>query len=309
MFVFLSIFFLLQEATIPYQGEIFAFSTAVVWAFAVILFKKSGESVHPIALNAFKSTLATVLFIPTIFIFKESLFRPAPLNDYLLLLFSGALGIGIADSLFFMSLNRLGAGLTAIVNCLYSPFIIILSILFLGENLSLFQVMGIVMIISAVVTATSIKGRGMVSKHNLIWGVIWGALAMAAMAVGIVMIKTILNRSPLLWVTEIRLFGGILSLYIILLLYKEGGQMVNSLFSLHSRKYTLFGSFLGAYVSMILWLGGMKFTQASIAAALNQTSNIFVFIFAAFFLKEAINTQKTFAIIMAVAGVFLVTFL
>jgi drug/metabolite transporter (DMT)-like permease len=281
----------------------------VIWAFAVILFKKSGESVHPLALNTFKSTLATVLFIPTIFIFKESLFRTAPLNDYLLLFLSGALGIGIADSLFFMSLNRLGAGLSAIVDCLYSPFIIILSILFLGEHLTLFQVLGVVMIISAVLTATSTKGRGNVSRHNLIWGVIWGVLAMATMAVGIVIIKPLLNRSPLMWSTEIRLFGGILSLYVILLLHKDRRIIINSLFSIHSWKYTLFGSFLGAYVSMIFWVGGMKYAKASIAAALNQTSNIFVFIFAAIFLKEAINTQRTFAIIVAIAGALLVTFL
>lgn len=231
------------------------------------------------------------------------------MNDYLLLLLSGALGIGIADSLFFMSLNRLGAGLSAIVDCLYSPFIIILSILFLGEHLNLFQIIGVMMIISAVMTAISTKGRGKISRDNLIWGVIWGVLAMATMAVGIVMIKPLLNRSPLLWATEIRLFGGILSLYIILLLHKNRRNIINSLFSIHSWKYTLLGSFLGAYVSMIFWLGGMKFTQASIAAALNQTSNIFVFIFAAIFLKEAINTQRTLAIIVAVAGALLVTFL
>ncbi len=207
-----------------------------------------------------------------------------------------------------MSLNRLGAGLSAIVDCLYSPFIIILSILFLGETLSLFQVLGLVMIISAVLTATSTKGRGKVSRHNLVWGVIWGVLAMATMAVGIVIIKPLLTRSPLLWATEIRLFGGILSLYVILLLHKDRRNIINSLFSIHSWKYTLLGSFLGAYVSMIFWLGGMKFTQASIAAALNQTSNIFVFIFAAIFLKEAINLQRIIAISVAVAGAILVTF-
>ena len=164
------------------------------------------------------------------------------------------------------------------------------------------------MIISAVLTATSTKGRGTISRNYLIWGVIWGVLAMATMAVGIVIIKPLLNQSPLLWATEIRLVGGILSLYIILLLHKDRRKIINSLFSIHSWKYTLLGSFLGAYVSMIFWLGGMKFTQASIAAALNQTSNIFVFIFAALFLKEGINLQRTAAIIVAVAGAILVTF-
>ncbi|MBU1707543.1 DMT family transporter, partial [bacterium] len=71
--------------------------------------------------------------------------------------------------------------------------------------------------------------------------------------------------------------------------------------------YTLSGSFMGAYLSMILWLGGMKYAQASIAAVLNQTSNIFLFIFAALLLKEPINLQRIVAILLGVAGAVLVT--
>ena len=59
---------------------------------------------------------------------------------------------------------------------------------------------------------------------------------------------------------------------------------------------------------MILWLAGMKLTQASVASALNQTSNIFVFIFAAVILKESMNKKKIVAIILAMAGAFLVMF-
>jgi drug/metabolite transporter (DMT)-like permease len=65
---------------------------------------------------------------------------------------------------------------------------------------------------------------------------------------------------------------------------------------------------LGAYLAMVLWLGGFKYTQASNASALNQTSNIFVFIFAAIFLGEKINLQRAIGILVGVAGAFLVTF-
>jgi drug/metabolite transporter (DMT)-like permease len=50
----------------------------------------------------------------------------------------------------------------------------------------------------------------------------------------------------------------------------------------------------------------MKFTQASTAAALNQTSSIFVFIFAALLLKEKITTARLIGIVLGVAGTFLV---
>jgi drug/metabolite transporter (DMT)-like permease len=53
---------------------------------------------------------------------------------------------------------------------------------------------------------------------------------------------------------------------------------------------------------------GMKYTQASIAAALNQSNNVFIFILAALFLKEPINQQRLVGIILAVTGSFLVIF-
>ncbi len=256
-----------MNSTISHLGEFFALSTAIVWAFAVILFKKSGETVHPLALNLFKNLLALILILPTMWLWGESIFLKIPSRDYLILILSGALGIGIADTLFFKSLNLLGAGMTAIVDCLYSPFIIIASMFFLSESLTPFQFVGVLIIISAVLTASNTKGRGKLSRHNLVWGIFWGVLSMANMAVGVVLFKPLLNHLPLLWVTEIRLFGGILVVVLILLLNPSRRKIMSSINSVHSWFYTISGSLTGAYLSMILWLAGMKLTQASNAAA------------------------------------------
>jgi len=297
-----------MDASIPYLGKGLALLTAVVWAFAVILFRKSGETVHPIALNLFKNSLAVILFIATIWLFGGTLMHPAPAHIYILLLLSGAIGIGIGDTLFFKCLNLLGAGLTAIVDCLYSPFIIGLSVVWLRESLTLVQILGALVIVSAIMIATGITGKERISRRNMVKGIIYGVLALAAMAVSIVTIKPLLEQSPLLWATEIRLCGGLVVLIPILILHPKKRTIVASLFSHHSWIYTLLGSFFGAYVAMFIWLAGMKYTQASIASALNQTSTIFIFIFAAIFLKETITLGRTIGIILAFFGTFLVLF-
>jgi drug/metabolite transporter (DMT)-like permease len=289
-------------------GEFLALTTAICWAFAVILFKKSGEMVHPLALNLYKCTLAAILFIPTIYLLGDSLFWPASTEDYLILLFSGILGIGIADTLFFMSLNALGAGLSAIVDCLYSPFIISLSFFWLGESLTEVQLIGATMILSAVFAVTR-EGRTHPEDRRRVWrGVLWGALSMAATAVGIVLAKPILDRSPLLWVTQIRLFGGMAVLALVIACHPSRRRIMRSLFSTQRWGYTLSGSFIGTYIAMLLWLGGMKYTQASTAAALNQTSNIFIFILAALFLRERMTLLRIIALLIGVGGAMLVTF-
>ncbi|MCX6641094.1 MAG: DMT family transporter [bacterium] len=293
---------------IPYLGEISALATAFIWGLAVILFKKSGETVHPIGLNLVKNLLAVVLILITMVFIQQTFPQPVSSRDYWLLILSGALGIGISDTLFFMCLNRLGAGLTAIIDCLYSPFVIGLSILWLKETLSLFQIFGVLLIILAILVATQKKGRAGLSTRDLFWGIFFGVLAMVTVAVGIVVIKPILSRSPLLWVSLVRFAGGVGVLILVLLFHPRRRSILTSIIGVKSWGYTLSGSFVGAYLALIIWLAGMKFTQVSTAAALNQTSSVFVFIFAALILKEPINLQRTAGIVMAVAGVFMVTF-
>ena len=291
-----------------YLGEILALVTAVTWAFAVILFKKSGEEVHPIGLNLFKNTLATLLFFPTVWLFGETLFYDAPATDYLLIIMSGALGIGISDTLFFKSLNTLGAGLIAIVDCLYSPFIIILSFLWLGEVLTIGQAIGVMLIVSAVLTALKEKNSRPLERRQVVLGLFYGVLALALMAVGIVMIKPVLDRSPLLWVTTFRLLGGVLVLLVVLLFHPSRRKILLSVKSPGRGVYTISSSFIGAYLAMVFWLAGMKYTQASIASALNQMSNVFIFIFAALILKEKLTMFRIIGIVLGFIGSLLVIF-
>jgi drug/metabolite transporter (DMT)-like permease len=289
-------------------GQIAAISTAIFWAIAVILFKKSGESVHPVGLNMFKNVFAIILIAPTIYLLGGSLTGNFTWSEVILLLVSGALGIGIADTLFFKSLNLLGAGLSAIVDCLYSPSIIILAFFWLGERLAFIQIVGLLMILSAVLTVSRAEEKAPIPKKDLLWGIIWGVLAMFTMALGIVMIKTLLNRSPLLPLSEIRLLGGAIILVIVLLFHPKRKSIIKPHLNRKSWIYLITGSFIGTYVSLVLWLAGMKYTQTSLAAALNQTSNIFIFVFAAIFLKEPITQRRLFAIIMGFTGAIIIVF-
>jgi drug/metabolite transporter (DMT)-like permease len=78
--------------------------------------------------------------------------------------------------------------------------------------------------------------------------------------------------------------------------------------SLKNAKILAPASFLATYLSLVIWMGGMKYTQASIASALNQMGAIFIFILAAIFLKEKITLLKLTAVIIAFAGAILVSF-
>jgi drug/metabolite transporter (DMT)-like permease len=288
-------------------GEVFSLLSALLWAVAVILFRISGRSVHPYGLNLFKNVLSLALLTGVLEILHRPLFLQVPPSRYGLFLLSGFLGIAVSDTLFFMALNILGAGLTAIVDCFYSPFIIFLSFAFLGEKLNAAQMTGILLIIGAVLTiAWTSRGENSRLSKPVLWrGIMFGILAMFFVAVGIVIIKPALARTDVLWATEIRLAGGVIGLVPIIAFHRKKKEILRPLFRAANWKVLVSGSVFGSFFSLIFWVGGMKYALASVAGILNQMTTIFIFILAALFLKEKATPRKIIAVILAFAGAFI----
>ncbi|MGB9837019.1 MAG: DMT family transporter [Candidatus Saccharicenans sp.] len=296
--------------TIAYSGEWLALASAAVWAVAVILFRLSSFRVHPLALNLGKNLFALFLIVLTIFITRASFFPAVPAKTTALLLLSGFLGIAVSDTLFLWTLKLIGASLTAIVDCTYSPFVIILSYFFLGERLSLVQIIGVLLIISAVITITrnnSENSTGPVSAKQLILGIVLGTLAMAFVAVAIVIIKPVLKDTPVVWATGVRLAGGTIPLLFVPFL-RGKRNIIAPLLHWSTWKIMAPASFLGTYLSLMFWIGGMKYAFASVAAALNQLSTIFIFILATLLLKEKVTFWRILAVVTAFLGAFLATY-
>jgi DME family drug/metabolite transporter len=63
---------------------------------------------------------------------------------------------------------------------------------------------------------------------------------------------------------------------------------------------------LGSYVSMLLWLGGFKWTEASRASVLNQMSTVFTLVLARVFLGEQLTWRRALGAGAALCGAVLV---
>lgn len=289
----------------PHIGEFFSVAAALVWAFAVILFRVVGRSVPPLALNLFKNVFALVLVVLTAAVVGVSLAPDLGGRPALMMIASGILGITISDTLFLASLNRLGASLSAVVDCLYSPFIIGFSMLFLGERLSALQIFGVALIISAVLTVGQKKHERAVPRRDLLVGAGLGTLSMLTMAAGIVMIKPTLASVPLIWAVFMRLAGATASLAVVFALHPKRAALLRPLARRENLRVMAPAAFLGTYLSLMAWMAGMKYTFASVAAALSQLSTIFIFILAAVFLKEKATPWRILAIGLAFLGAYL----
>ncbi len=233
------------------------------------------------------------------------------LRDYLILTISGVIGIGLADTIFFKSLNILGASIAAIVDCLYSPSIIVFAYFMLGERLAPVQLAGGALIVVSVLFASLKIKHISVSRKQFEYGVFLGAISMIMMAFSIVLIKPILNRivddpSLQLWVGGFRMIPGVIVAGGIFLIYNRKRNLTTPFKSKKILAILLIGSVLGGYLALAMWIFGMTLTKSSIAGILNQTSVIFMVLFGWWILKEPITKRRIVAFLMALFGILLV---
>ena len=213
-------------------GEVFALSSALTWALAVILLRRSGESLPAFELNLFKNFFGIVLFIPTILLVDGFSLPDYTVNELLLVLLSGVLGIAVADTWYLKALNIMGASRTGIVSSLFSPFVILLSAIFLGERLVPWQWLGFILVMAGVLLVNWRSHRSEVDVADVKRGVLFAVGAVFMMAVGVVMVKEILETRSFLWTIQLRIVGGAAGM-IIFMLVRGRWQSVKDNFRTH----------------------------------------------------------------------------
>ena len=292
------------------MGEVFSLLAALSWALALVLFKRSGDRVEPIALNLFKNTVALILLTVTLVVTGQVgfLFEASRL-DLAILAVSGVIGIAVADTLLFYSLRMIGVGLLSIAECAYSPFVMLCSWWMLAESPTAFHLCGAALVLGGVFVSTKHAAPAGREKSSVLFGMLLGSGSVALMAVGIVFAKLVLDGDdfPVLGATTVRLVAG----HAALMLMATASPKRRSYWSVFRPqaiwRLSIPASILGSYVAMILWIAGFKFATATTAGILNQSSVLFALIFASIFLRESFTRRKLAAVALASTGVIVVT--
>lgn len=292
-------------------GQGCALLAAMTWACALVFFKLCGDRIRPLPMNLFKNTVATVLLALTLIATQDgfSTLGAFPIADTYILIISGFLGLALADTVFFYSLNLIGVSLFAIVDCAYSPIVLGVSWLMLSEELAATHYLGGALILAGLFLSTRHPPPANRTARQILAGVLLGLVSIFLMAVGIVLAKPVLTIDgfPLVWATTIRLVAGSALLALIMAASPRRREHFAVFRPARVWKHSIPGSIFGAYLAMVFWVGGFKYTSATLAAVLNQTSVIFATILAVVILKEKMTKRKMVSIVLAISGVLLIT--
>jgi drug/metabolite transporter (DMT)-like permease len=283
----------------PWAGDAMALGCALVWAAAVMLFRRAGE-VPPIALNLFKNAVATALLLATMLAAGIHFDTTRSASHWAMLLASGVLGLAVADTLFLAGLRRIDASVAAVADCAYSPTVLVLSALWLGEPMGVTLLAGgSLVVLGLVVVSTRVQGAARAVDPR---GVALALAGVMTTTVGVVLAKPALAGSDLIEATTIRLCAGTAALFGSQVLVGRGRAALALFRPQPLWRAALPATVLGTYVAMILWLGGMKYGTASRAALLNQTGAIFVLVLSRL-AGEAVPARRWVGAGIAVAGV------
>lgn len=284
-------------------GEFFALASAFGWAVSVILLRRSGYALPAFELNLFKMVFAFVLFVPTLLLIDGAVLPGYSVTELARVLISGFLGIAVADTWYLRALHLMGASRTGIIASLLSPFVIVLSVLFLGESLVSWQILGFALVMAGILLVTWRRARTEVEPEQVKKGVLFALASVFLMAIGVVMVKDILETQPFIWTVELRLLGGLVGMAAYIVARKRWSAIAGVFSKPLPWVPILTGSFLGGYLSMMMWLAGYRLIPASQASILNESANAWIVLLAWVFLGESLGIRKVVGLLLTMVGV------
>ena len=284
-------------------GDICAVASALFWSVAVILMRVSGLKVPPLPLTFFKIWVAVLLLMGTLLWEGSPWVLDLTGQDYLRLVVSAVLGITLADTMIASALNRLGASLQALADCVYSPVIALVGLVMFGEHLSAWEMVGGALVVSGVFVGATRTVE--IKKPGDLWvGILLAAGAHIIMAVGILMVRDLFREHSLIWVSTFRFVvaGVMMFLWVAPGGRKKLGHLFLGFRTREIWKFMIPMSILGPFLATLFWVAGFKHLNAGRAAIFNQLSTVFIVLLAYLILKEKFTRRKIAGVLLAIAG-------
>lgn len=280
-----------------YLGIIVALLSAASWAFATVVFDRIGKVIPYVGITFLKGTFSIILMM-VLLLFTGGL-QAVRVWDFAFFALSGIIGISIGDSLFFKSLQDLGAKVQVIFFLLGQIFTMVLSLLLLGELLSLQQYIGAIILLTGIVVVIWGKQE---NHPNKVRGIVCGLLSILCFSVSAIMVKIAITDVEVVTATFYRMvFGTIFTLG-----FGVAGKQLH--FWIEPLKDKRLLSLFVLNVVVITYGGFLliKLISVSLVSVLGTTEPVFVLLFAFLINKEKIRKQEIIGTLITLIGLFII---
>jgi drug/metabolite transporter (DMT)-like permease len=288
----------------PYLGEIAAVLTAGCWAINAILFADAGRVIGSRSVNHLRLWFALLLLaLAHLLVIRQPL--PGLLSPAVIFLsISGVIGFFLGDSLLFEAYVRIGPRMGMLMMTAVPIFSVFLGFAFLGEKLTLWQLVAIAVTTVSIGFVTKDKrDNSTFEPGHLLSGVALGLGGALGQAIGLMLSKRGLQEgiNPVS-ANLIRVSAATVAISVFLLI---NGRFFGDFRKLRLGKVTMKvfgGALFGPVIGVVLSLVAILYAKLGVASTLMATSPVMLIPLSRIIYKERITARTVFWTVMAIAG-------
>jgi drug/metabolite transporter (DMT)-like permease len=296
-------------------GNFLSLAAGLIWAFSTRLYRQYGDQIHPINLTILKGILAgSVLGTMS---WLTGGFKILDETPVMIIAVSGVIGIGIGDCAYFSAFSKIGATLTASIQCIIPLLTGLSAWLFLGEDLTPIQCLGMALTSGAILSlvlnthragTSSAEGR---PRRNFAVGLFYAVLAAICQTGAATISKTPLKQFSAFEGSFYRIAA---STIVLLFLIPMTGQ---AKFLAPSRirqialknpshvKGLFLASILGTVIGLWCMIEGIKYSPLGIALTLNSTYPLWIVVIDAISQRKKPDFSELGSLALAILGIYL----
>ncbi len=291
-----------------YIGETAALTAAFLWGGSTLVFEHTGKKMGSFTTNLLRIMIGLILMCLVLYIQKGYIFPLQASKEQMFWLgLSGIVGLAIGDGALYVSLVIIGPRLATLLLSLAPPITVVLAWIFIDEKLGPLAIAGIILTVAGIIWVVNEKNVPEQFSGSKIKGVLFGILAAAGQATGVLLVKYGFQQElDALSATILRMLPATLFLLIIALLR---GRLVRIFRAINNRRDALlifFGSIIGPFLGVWLSIVAVKHTEAGVAATLLATVPITVIPLVIIIKKFKPSPRAILGAAIAVAGVALI---
>ena len=290
-----------------YLGEVAAVITSITFAINSALFTLAGREVGSLVVNRLRLVAASLFLMAAHWIFLGT---PWPVganfDRWFWLGLSGIVGLVLGDAFLFQAFVWVGPRISMLMMSLAPILAAFTAWIFLGEALTWWQLVGILLTIIGVMWVVLEKNQNQgPQKENYLRGILFGLGGATGQALGLVLAKIGLGDlfSPISG-NFIRMFTAMIVIWLITIIQKQVRATIQQAVEYPNALWKIIGgAFSGPFLGVSLSLFALQYTSIGVASTLMALPPIFLLPADYFYFKERFGWGAIAGTLIALLGV------
>jgi drug/metabolite transporter (DMT)-like permease len=293
-------------------GELAAVVMAFCATLSVLAWTSTGRRIGVVAVGCIRLAAASVL-LAIWGAATRGLWLPIDVDSHtwMILVISGVLGYFLSDLLAIKAFMVVGPRLALLLQSLSPPLVTVLGYYYCGEKLGAVNAVGMAVTLAGVVWVVFERPESHKEEHrrkDFAWGVVVGIGSAVFGGVATLFASIGVKHVDPMAATQIRILAALLCYPLLLTYLRRWWQIERGIRNLQAMKILLFGTIVGPFVGMGLYMYALKVCPMGIVNTISCTTPVLILPFSILVYKEKVSPRAAVGAVVSVLGVMLLMY-